>query len=103
MAIKFGEAEFGTLTKQEGTPVEKSLPDVYADVESEPAAYHRRRRTPKLFRNFESDVCEVQSKFAHMGGGRKLTFYARANNNARGGKFCRNGKGLISIKGRRNT
>lgn len=28
MAIKFGEAEFGTLTKQEGTPVERQIPDV---------------------------------------------------------------------------
>ena len=28
MAIKFGEAEFGTLTKQEGTPLERPIPDV---------------------------------------------------------------------------
>ena len=28
MAIKFGEAEFGTLTKQEGTSVERPIPDV---------------------------------------------------------------------------
>lgn len=28
MAIKFGEAEFGTLTKQEGTLLERPLPDV---------------------------------------------------------------------------
>ena len=33
-----------------------------------------------------------------MGGGRKLTFYARANNNARGGKFCRHRKGLYQSK-----
>ena len=28
MAIKFGEAEFGNLKKQEGTPVERPIPDV---------------------------------------------------------------------------
>lgn len=28
MSIKFGEAEFGTLKKQKGTPVEKPIPDI---------------------------------------------------------------------------
>ncbi|MBR3497396.1 MAG: hypothetical protein IKO05_00205 [Selenomonadaceae bacterium] len=36
MAIKFGEAEFGNLKRQEGTPVEKPLPDVLPPLNPNP-------------------------------------------------------------------
>ena len=49
MAIKFGEAEFGNLKKQEGTPVERASPDVLPPWNPSPPRIIAEEERPNCF------------------------------------------------------
>ena len=103
MAIKFGEAEFGNLKKQEGTPLERPLPDVLPPWNPSPPRIVPENERPIYFGQIVPIYASFNQNSEAWEAGANLPSKPAPKIMLAGENFVVTEKGLISIKGRRNS